>query len=247
MLKVEEGIELLGGSEVKVELGDYLDTYIRQHNDLLATFRWIRDKLNEGQRREWQRTITALKDVCLALDAGFDPVTPPRNWSSGQLLQYLAPIPDHVRDAIDRAEPIFGTGRLLVHDPNAEHFVRPRITDPMVTGFIDLADQRLHFLVGQWDLATDLKFIKGQKAQRDVERASQNVRGVINTIRRAEDYAPRPLPALPYVHLVHPTTPTDNSAGIYKRWETTAGGTIGASKWATGMTAGVNSFASYAQ
>jgi hypothetical protein len=38
-------------------------------------------KLDAARKREWNRTIEALRDVCRVLDAGFDPITPPKNWA----------------------------------------------------------------------------------------------------------------------------------------------------------------------
>jgi hypothetical protein len=117
---------------VKLELKEYLDTYLGQYNDMVQTYDWIRPRLNSAQVREWERTIKSLGIVCHALDAGFDPGTPPKNWASGLLFQYMAPIPTYVREAIDKAEPIFGKDHLLIYDPNTEHFQRPKQTDRKV-------------------------------------------------------------------------------------------------------------------
>jgi len=159
-------IEVKEKEKIKPALVDYLNTYATQYNDMIATFIWMQDKLNSSQKEEWRRTIRSLGTICRALDLGFDPIRPPRNWSSGQLVQYLAPIPEIVRKQIDLAEPIFGKQQILIYDPNPEHFRRPKVRDPMAIGFVDLTDQRLHFLVGAWDLAEDLKFIELPKERK---------------------------------------------------------------------------------
>ena len=178
----DDKIEVIETQDVKEELRDFLTTYVEQHQQMLETYRWIKDKLSGWQQVEWERTIKALSDTCRALDAGFDPITPPKNWSSGQLIQYLAPVPERVRESIDKAEPIFGRERILIYDPNVEHFQRPRKIDPMAIGFIDLARQRLHFLIGQWDIKADLKFIKGSSLTAPITRAVRSVERVTETI-----------------------------------------------------------------
>lgn len=177
----EKEIAVIEPSTEKLELKTYLDTYIRQRNQMVSTYEWMKPKLNAMQCHEWDRTIKALETVCKVLDAGFDPIAPPKNWASGLLIQYLAPIPEQVREAIDRAEPIFGRDRILIYDPNAEHFQRPRKTDPLAIGFIDLAAQRLHFLIGQWNLEADLKFIKGSRRLQQAGRAVDNVIATVGT------------------------------------------------------------------
>lgn len=184
----EKELVVLPPTTEKPDLQDFLGTYIRQRNEALATYEWIKGKLDGNQDWEWRRTIQSLETVCKALDAGFDPITPPRNWASGQLLQYLAPIPEQVRKAIDKAEPVFEQAQILIYDPNREHFARPRKTDPMAVGFVDLADNRLHFLIGLWDLAADLKFIKGSK------RFRQARRNVDDVIRAAQPNLLSPTP-----------------------------------------------------
>lgn len=160
--KIGEFLELTEIEKVKPELTEYLTTYLKQYNQMAETYAWINSKLDKQQRQEWERTIHSLKIVVLALDAGFDPITPPLSWVSGQLTQYLAPIPEQVRKQIDLAVPIFGEQQILIYDPNIEHFRRPRQTDPLVIGFVNLAMERLNFLIGKWDLNADLKFIERQ-------------------------------------------------------------------------------------
>ncbi len=165
MIKVEEKhIALVDTKDVVDGLGDYLATYIKLYNDTVATYNWIKDKIDTTRQREWLATIDSLKVIVLALQAGFSPATPPRNWASGQLERYLAPIPGEVRQQIDKAIPIFGPARIIIFDPNTEHFERPKKTDPICTGFVDLADMRHHFLVGHWDLSADLKFLENGSA-----------------------------------------------------------------------------------
>ena len=221
MIEVKEKtLELVKVEDIFPELGDYLKTYVQQYNQMVETYEWMKAKLNTTQRLEWEKSIKALKDVCLALDAGFSPTTPPRNWASGQLIQYMAPIPQHVREAIDKAEPIFGRSRILVYDPNVEHFQRPKKLDPLAIGFVDLAEQRLHFLIGQWDLASDLKFIEGQKLnEMPIERASQNVRQTIDIL----------LPQLPSSTFPWPSKQT-HPVYTTPKWGT------GAGKWVSFMT-----------
>ena len=181
MIKVLDDyrIEVETTEDVKEELREFLDTYASQYKEMTETYKWIKDKLNREQRLEWERTVEAPRDICKALDLGFDPATPPRNWASGQLVQYVAPIPADVREKIDLAEPIFGRNRILIYDPNKEHFQRPKVVDPIVLGFIDLARERLHFLIGQWDLKADLNFIKGTKITSPINRVADRVNEVI--------------------------------------------------------------------
>ncbi len=156
-------------------LVSYLDTYRRQYQEMTETYKWMKEHLDLARRRDWENTIEALATVVKALEADFEPVTPPRNWASGTLTQYLAPIPEQVRAHIDTAKPIFGIGRILIYDPNVEHFQRPHNYDPMVVGFVNLAGTRLHFLIGLWNIATDLKFIEGSKIIDQTISAVENV------------------------------------------------------------------------
>lgn len=204
-----KSLELVEPSTEKTELREFITTYLQQHNEMAATFEWLRPKLERQQREEWERTVRALEVVVRALDAGFDPTTPPKNWASGQLVQFLAPIPEHVRDNITRAEPIFGLAHILIYDPNTEHFSRPRKTDPLALGFVDLAAQRLHFLIGQWDIKADLKWIEGSPR---LNQASQAVGQVLDGL--SEDTLRKALRE----SLVKPMLPTpDAVAGTWKR------------------------------
>jgi hypothetical protein len=175
----EREIVLVGTEDITEGLGDYLSTYVKLYNDTVGTFEWIKDKVARMQRREWEATIKSLKEIVLVLQAGFSPCTPPKNWASGALIQYLAPIPAHVRENIDKAEPILGLNRILVFDPNTEHFQRPKKTDPVCTGFVDLADTRHHFLLGMWDLDADMKFMDGTK----LNTSSRNVGRLVDAMR----------------------------------------------------------------
>jgi hypothetical protein len=191
MIEVKEKtIELINTTELKVELGDYLKTYVDQYNSMVSTYEWMKVKLDWRQQQLWESTIASLKTVCCALDAGFEPTTPPRNWSSGLLIQYVAPIPEEVRKSIDKAEAIFGRQQILIYDPNTEHFQRPKVIDPIVVGFVTLADERLNFLVGQWDLKDDLKFIKGEKPERTVRRTQEQISQFIDLTRQILPSAP---------------------------------------------------------
>jgi hypothetical protein len=53
----------------------------------------------------------------------------------------------------------------------------------MAFGFVDLANQRLHFLVGQWDLAADLKFIEGSQKLDTAGRAVQDLTEIFRPYR----------------------------------------------------------------
>ena len=175
--------------KLKPSVIDYLDTYSRQYNDMIATFIWIKDKLSSSQIAEWRQTIRSLEQICRALDSGFDPVTPPKNWSSGQLVQYLAPIPENVRKQIDLAEPVFGRQQILIYDPNPEHFRRPKVRDPMAVGFVNLTDLRIHFLIGAWDLAEDLKFIELPKEKRSnpVTKSTTNLNELMDLLNKQKE------------------------------------------------------------
>lgn len=121
----------------------------------------MRGLLTAVQCRAWEQLLRGLQTVCQALDAGFDPWTPPKGWGHGLLDTYMSPIPLAVREAVERAIPLFGFRAIEVYDPNPAHFVKPRKLDPLVLGHVDLAEQRLYFLVGQWDIPADMKFIEG--------------------------------------------------------------------------------------
>jgi hypothetical protein len=178
----EKEIVLVNKDGVSEGLVDYLSTYVKLYNDSVETYSWMKDKLNNTQKSEWERTIKSLREICLALDAGFGPVTPPRNWASGQLFQYVAPIPQHVRDWIDKAEPIFGLNRILIYDPNVEHFKRPKQTDPLAVAFVDLAEDRIFFEIGRWDIDGDLKFIDVRKDSKRISKTAESVRQVVNIV-----------------------------------------------------------------
>lgn len=183
----EKSITITDSNCVKLELKDYLTTYVNQYNQMVETFEWMKDKLDYSRKQEWERTIHSLKTICMALDAGFEPKEPPRNWSSGQLIQYLAPIPEKVREAITKAEPIFGNSQILIYDPNTEHFSRPRSYDPMAFGFINLANQRHHFLIGAWDLDKDLKFINIPKRKNALANSADNINGLMIEIQKLNE------------------------------------------------------------
>ena len=183
MIEVKEKeIVLVNKEGVSEGLTGYLSTYIKLYNDSQETYTWMKEKLNGTQRNEWERTIKSLGEICRALDAGFGPVTPPRNWASGQLFQYVAPIPQHVRDWIDKAGPIFGLNRILIYDPNVEHFKRPKQTDPLAVAFVDLAEDRIFFEIGRWDIDGDLKFIDVRKDSRRISKTAESVRQVVNIV-----------------------------------------------------------------
>lgn len=183
MIEVKEKeIVLVSKEGVSEGLSDYLSTYVKLYNDSMETYSWMKEKLNNTQKSEWERTIKSLREICLALDAGFGPVTPPRNWASGQLFQYVAPIPQHVRDWIDKAEPIFGLNRILIYDPNVEHFKRPKQTDPLAVAFVDLAEDRIFFEIGRWDIDGDLKFIDVRKDSRRISKTAESVRQVVHLV-----------------------------------------------------------------
>jgi hypothetical protein len=178
----EKEIVLVSKEGVSEGLTGYLSTYVKLYNDSMETYSWMKEKLNNAQKSEWERTIKSLREICMALDAGFGPVTPPRNWASGQLFQYVAPIPQHVRDWIDKAEPIFGLNRILIYDPNVEHFKRPKQTDPLAVAFVDLAEDRIFFEIGRWDIDGDLKFIDVRKDSRRIAKTAESVRQVVNIV-----------------------------------------------------------------
>lgn len=183
MIEVKEKeIVLVSKEGVSEGLTGYLSTYVKLYNDSMETYSWMKEKLNNAQKSEWERTIKSLREICMALDAGFGPVTPPRNWASGQLFQYVAPIPQHVRDWIDKAEPIFGLNRILIYDPNVEHFKRPKQTDPLAVAFVDLAEDRIFFEIGRWDIDGDLKFIDVRKDSRRIAKTAESVRQVVNIV-----------------------------------------------------------------
>ena len=209
------------------QISDYVDTYRKQLVDTKEPYEWIKNKLTKDRQLEWEKTINALTKVCQVLENGFEPCTPPRNWASGQLEHYLAPIPNQVTQRIDIAEPIFGKGHILIYDPNTEHFSRPKFVDPLVVGFIDLAQQRLRFLIGQWDLDADLKFIKGSKR---FEMAQNEILEVITDSRNW-----RVAPVVPW------PTQTGDTMPLAQVWYGTGSGiSRNVGNWSSCMTADIH-------
>ena len=183
-------IERLEESPPAPQLKDLLETYVLQHNEALATYRWMQEQklLSLAQGRAWDRLLEGLQRVCRALDAGFDPWAPP-DWGHGNIASYMAPIPQSVREAIQRAIPIFGLPTIEVYDPNPAHFVKPRKLDPLVLGHVDVAEQRLHFLIGQWDIPTDMKFIEGHPRPEPNQQHLTEIARALDTIRRVRPSA----------------------------------------------------------
>ena len=179
----QDKIKLEDKVDVKTDLVDYLETYVRQFNQMSDAYKWIKDKLTFGQKQEWERTIKSISTVCQALNAGFEPFVPNANWASGQLFQYIAPMPDNVRKKIDVAVPIFGEQQILIYDPGVEHFRRPRNYVPVAIGFVTVANQRLQFCIGMWNIDKDPKFIDAPKGnQRKLEESVRNLAEVIRII-----------------------------------------------------------------
>lgn len=138
-------------------------SYAELHNETLATLEWMLDKklLNETSQAQWRQTLQSLRTISLALQAGFEPFTPPTTWNSGSLATYRGPIPDHVRQRIETALPIFGDRAVTVYDPRPNRFV-PAI-DPIVCGEVTLEGQKHSFLIGQWDLDQDLRYLSDKE------------------------------------------------------------------------------------
>jgi len=183
VLKVEEDrIELV--SVDHPELGDYIKTYVQQFNGMVETFRWMEPHLSREQRGVWLRTIAALRTICRALDAGFEPTQPP-NWPHGPLTSFLGVIPGAVRERLDVAIPIFTPSGIEVYDPNESHFIRLRAKDPLVAGRVTLEGRNFFFEVGRWDIPQDLKFLESMPQRErqttgnlgEVSRALQRVIG----------------------------------------------------------------------
>lgn len=181
-LKLEEAVlapievlEQAREGDTAVMLTTYVDTY----NQQLETYLWMKEKgYLAGNERQWRTTLEGLRTIARALDAGFDPYTPPADWFSGVMARYNGPIPSEVRAKIDIAVPIFGANRILIHDPRAERF--QKVLDPIATGHVDLEGIRTHFLLGQWDLDEDFKFIEGQQKAR--EQAALNLANVVTAV-----------------------------------------------------------------
>jgi len=140
------------------DTADLIRSYVSLHNDLLETKEWMRSRQIGVERGAELRSLCI---VAQALDAGFDPFTPPPTWFNGPLAQYTGSIPEHVRVKIDIALPIFGAGLIIVHDPRPDTF--RRAVDPIVTGHVILGQRDQHFLIAQWDLDQDLKYL-GEEA-----------------------------------------------------------------------------------
>lgn len=170
VLKVQEDrIEVV--SLDHPELGDFLNTYITQFNGMVETFGWMDPHLNREQRGVWVRSICALRTICRALDAGFEPTQPP-NWPHGALASFLGVIPAPVRERLDLALPIFGSSQIEVYDPNEAHFIKPRVKDPVVAGRVALEGRNFFFEIGRWDIPEDLKFLEAAP-QREREATGQ--------------------------------------------------------------------------
>lgn len=238
VLKVQEDrIELV--SVDHPELGDFLNTYITQFNGMVETFGWMDPHLNREQRAVWVRSICALRTICRALDAGFEPTQPP-NWPHGALASFLGVIPAAVRERLDVALPIFTLPHIEVYDPNEAHFIKPRVKDPVVAGRVALEGRNFFFEVGRWDIPEDLKFLEAGP-QREREATGQladlsDAMARLNVITRAigrlgqDDNPRRPF------HQVVPWAKWETKrAEISPRWESKMASGAAGANWEAGL------------
>lgn len=137
---------------------DLLKSYVQLHNETLKTMEWMKAKGFLSNRSwDWTNTLEGLEKISRALDAGYDPFTPPPTWSSGPIATYVGPIPEAVWPLVEKAKPIFGADFITVHDPRPDRF--QRAIDPIITGDIVFQNKRQCFLVAQWDLDQDIKYL----------------------------------------------------------------------------------------
>lgn len=138
---------------------ELIESYVKQHNELRKTMEWMHSEgiLHSRDKPAWEQTLKALSQIAQALDAGFDPFTPPPAWFSGQLSTYRGAVPEQVRPLVSKARPIFGDSGLTVHDPRPDRF-QPAL-DPIITGDVTLEGKKHCFLVAQWDLDQDLRYL----------------------------------------------------------------------------------------
>ena len=208
MLKVaeKEALVLEKVEQVKPELKDFLETYVKEYNQLQETYLWIKGKLGQREKTQWENNLFALRTICRALDVGFDPYTPPAKWHSGTLSEYRGAIPAPVREKINLALPVFGSEHVLIYDPNPERFVKPRVIDPVAVGETTLEGRRYSFLIGAWDLEKDRKYLEGQRAS-----GANELNNLTNQIgQRRNTVQPQPWRDSGHVPFLLPSTTTTN-------------------------------------
>ena len=160
------------------ESADLLRSYVQLHNERLETMEWLKKKSGQRHLGDAKWDLEAMRRVVLALDAGFDPYTPPPTWHKGQLITYRGTIPPRAREQIEIAIPIFrplwnreypegGPHGISIYDPRPDMF-RPALC-PIATGYVRLSDQLHHFLIAQWDLDQDLKYLTADGGAADPE------------------------------------------------------------------------------
>lgn len=243
MLKYEEsGVITL---EAPPE-SDLLDTYIKEHNELLETYQWLRGKLTAAQQRAWETNIKALSTLCRALEAGFDPFVTPKGWHKGRLTQYTAAIPADVREALDVALPIFGQDNVYIVDPNADHFVKPEVRDPAAVGEIRLATgQMFQLLIGCWDLAEDRQYIEAhpvpQNFQNFPAQGNDWARGMLER-QRGRELGSGYVAPFPVDRLLHPVVGgREPMRGLRRQYlRTSYGGPEVAAQWKSSLQAAVS-------
>ena len=115
-----------------------------------------------------------------ALDAGFDPFTPDPTWFRGPLASYLGPIPVAVQPKLELGIQIFGRQGITVHDPRPDRF-QPAL-DPIATGDVLVGQQAHLFLVAQWDLDQDIKYLQQR------EGAEENIHDqIFSSLKKHSD------------------------------------------------------------
>lgn len=172
MLRMKRGVP--GVSTPRMELMTFeapgkglLEQAVRRYNEAQETFRWLHPRVAPEGRQEWKRVLKGLEQVCRAIDAGYEPISPPE-WPHGLLPSYLGVIPREAREEAQRASRIFGENDILVFDPYAHHFIERRSQDPMLVGVVHVGrEERVHFLIAHWDLQGDLSLlIEGPESSR---------------------------------------------------------------------------------
>lgn len=166
MLRLKRSV--LGLSAPRMELVTFetpakglLEQAIHRYNEAQDTYRWLQPRMGSQVRQEWKLVLKGLERICRALDAGYEPISPPA-WPHGLLPSYLGVIPRKVRVEAMRASRIFGEDELLVYDPHAHHFIEQRDQDPMLVGVVRVGrEERVHFLIARWDLQGDLSLLFG--------------------------------------------------------------------------------------
>jgi len=148
-VEVREGIKKLGEEYEKACLtNERIKSFIEDE--------WEREYRQRRFEEAWKPPLDFVEKIFQALDAGFDPYTPP-NWLWCPLTDYYGSIPEGVMERIESALPIFGLRNIYILAP---HFQPWMARDPIVVGSIELnTDLKVRFFIGAWNLEEDRRAV----------------------------------------------------------------------------------------